>query len=127
MTLPKLPYNFHDAGVASIVMGPRREVTLVVGLDDPDYPPHQGVYIRFGGITNFAEVASFIERVPPPTTPDAYRDRIDALAYDTHEQSKHHNLVFRLVLDTVGEVRIRCRNVTTGPSSDLDSRPMALT
>jgi hypothetical protein len=120
MTLPKLPYNFHDAGVASILVGPRREITLVVRLDDPDQPPHQVIYIRFGGITNFSEVVSFIERVPLPKTPDAYWTTIETLDYDTQEHPRHHSLVFMLVLDGVGQVRIRCRNITTSPGGDLE-------
>jgi hypothetical protein len=126
MVLPKLPYNFHDAGVASITIGPRREVTLVVALDDPTHPPHHRVYIRFGGITNFSEVATFLEQVPSPREQDAYRARIDRLDYDPHEQSGQHNLVFQLSLDMVGEVRIRCRNVSAGPDSSLDNETSAL-
>jgi hypothetical protein len=126
MTLPKLQYNFHDARVASILVGPRSEITLLVDLDDPDHPPLQGVYVRFGGITNFSEVVSFIERVPRPKIPDAYWTTIEALEYDTQEHSKHHSLVFRLALDAVGQVRIRCRNIAT-TSGELESRSQGLT
>ena len=118
MTLPELIYSFHDAGVASIAIGPRREATLIVGLDDPNYPPHHRVYIRFGGISNFSEVALFFERVPRPVTKDAYLARIDSLDYDPQEQSRHHNLVFRLELDMVGQLRIRCRNITLDSIDD---------
>jgi hypothetical protein len=123
MTLPELPYNFHDAVVASIVLGPRHEATLHVGLDDPDYPPYHEVYVRFGGITNYEEVSKFMERVPLPKAPGAYRTTIEQLDYDTQENSKHGSLVFRLTLDAVGQVVIRCRNITFGPSPVLRSRP----
>jgi len=123
MTLPELPYNFHDAGVDSIVLGPRNEVTLRVGLDDPNHPPHYEVYVRFGGITNFQEVSSFMDRVPRSKAPQAYRTRIEMLDYDTQESSTHGSLVFRLVLDGAGQAVIRCRNVTSGPSHDLNSAP----
>lgn len=119
MALPELPYNFHDAGVDSIVLRPRNEVMLLVGLDDPSYLPHHQVYIRFGGITNYQEVSSFMERVPGPKAPQAYRARIEMLDYDTHEHSKLGSLVFRLVLDGVGQVLIRCRNVTWGLAHKL--------
>ena len=122
MVLLGLPYNFHDAGVASISVGPRREVMMVVGLDDPAHPSHHSVYIRFGGITNFAEVTTFLEQVPPASAQDAYSARIDGLDYDPEEQSRQHNLVFRLVFDMIGQVRIRCRNVTAGPTSNLGSQ-----
>jgi hypothetical protein len=122
MVLPHLRYNFHDAGVTTVTAGPRHEVMLVVGLDDPTYPPHNSVYIRFGGVTNFAEVTTFLEQVPPAKAQDAYVARIDGLDYDPEEQSRQHNLVFRLALDMIGQVRIYCRNVTEGPASDLGSR-----
>ena len=121
MTVPKLPYNFHDAGIASIMLGPRNEVTLLVGLDDPDLPPHHSVFIRFGGITNFSEVNSFLERVPRPKDPEAYWTRIETLEYDTQEHSKHNSLVFKLVLDDERQILIRCRNINTGKSHDIDS------
>ena len=123
MTLPELPYHFHDAGVASIVLGPRHEVTLHAGLDDPNHPPHHEVYVRFGGITNYQEVSSFMERVPPSRAPGAFRTRIEELDYDTQENSKHGSLVFRLVVDGVGQVIIRCRNITSGPSHELPGQP----
>jgi hypothetical protein len=119
MTLPELPYNFHDAGVDSIVLGPRNEVTLLVGLDEPGDPSHSNVYVRFGGITNYQEVASFTERVPGPKAPQAYRARIEILDYDTQENSRHGSLVFKLVLDAAGQVLIRCRNVASGLAHEL--------
>jgi hypothetical protein len=119
VTLQEITYNFHDAGVASLVVGPRREVTLIVGLDDPSYAPHHRVFIRFGGITNFSEVATFLEQVPDPKFQGAYRARVENLDYDPQEQSTHHNLVFRLELDMIGLVRIRCGSVTAGPAPNL--------
>lgn len=109
------------------MVGPRREVTLIVDLDDPNQEPHHRVFIRFGGITNFSEVATFLERVPYPKFQDAYRARIDNLDYDPHEPSNHHNLVFKLELDMVGLVHIRCRNVTIGPASNLASQKVVKT
>src|SRR5690242_11835853 len=100
-------------------MGPRREVTIAVALDDPAHPPHHGVSIRFGGIMNFSEVARFLEQVPFPKERHAYLARINRLDYDPQEESRQHNLVFRLALDMVGEVRIRCRNLSAGSESNL--------
>jgi hypothetical protein len=77
--------------------------------------------MRFGGITNFAEVTTFLERVPPAKAQDVYVARIDSFGYDPKEQSRQHNLVFSLALDMFGQVRIRCRNVTARPTSNLAS------
>jgi hypothetical protein len=120
--LPKLPYNFHHVGIASLSIGPRRELTLVVGLDNPDYPPHYSVYVRFGGITNFAEVATFLAKVPLAKAQNAYRARIDSFDYDSQEPSKQHKQVFHLVLDMVGQTVIRCANITAGPLGGLNSQ-----
>lgn len=125
MTFPELPYNFHDAGVASIQVGPRNEVTLILGLDDPEHQPHLSVYIHFGGVMNFSEVSSFLDTVPRPKVPEAYWTRIEMLDYDTQEYSKHNSLVFRLVLEYVGQILIRCRNVTTDTRQDVDSHDEA--
>lgn len=111
----ELPYSFHDAGIIDIRIGPRREVTLIVDLDDPNYPPHKRVFIRFGGITNLAEVSTFLGEVPPEKSDDAYRARIERFDYDTKEQSKSHNLIFQLALDMLGHVQIRCQNVMVEP------------
>jgi hypothetical protein len=78
----KLPYNFHDAGLADVTPGPRREVLLAVNLDDLDFPSHFDVNVSFGGISNYPEVKRFLERVPPTAFPGAYRERIDFLDYD---------------------------------------------
>ncbi|MEO8285729.1 MAG: hypothetical protein ABI670_04790 [Chloroflexota bacterium] len=112
MALPEMPYNFHDAGLVQIAVGPRKELTLVVRLDDPHYPPRQKVTIRFGGITNLPEISAFIEQVPPIISEASYMARVDHLDYDAYEPSKQQSLNFRLELDMVGKLLIRCRNVT---------------
>jgi hypothetical protein len=99
----------------------------VVGLDDPDYPPHYSVYVRFGGITNFAEVASLLAQVPQAKMQNAYQARIDSFDYDPQEPSKEHKLVFHLILDMVGQVRIHCSNVKAGPLNATGNKTDDLT
>src|SRR3954464_4146389 len=111
MALPELSYNFHDAGLISVELGPRREVTLVVALDDPGQPRHLNVRVRFGGISNFSDVEAFCARVPKPVAPCAYLTQVEELNYDSNSQSTHGNLSFALELEYVGSIVIRCRNV----------------
>ena len=109
---PPLPYNFHDGGLAAIEIGPRREVTLTVGLDPVWNAGECTARIRFGGIENFDEVRAFFATLPPARLPGAFLDGIDYLDYDRAEVSRVHRLVLRLELDHGGTVTIRCRNVT---------------
>jgi hypothetical protein len=121
ISLPQeLPYELHDAGIVDIEAGPRKEATITVGLDDPRFPPHQLVRVRFGGITNFSEVAAYFVQVPAPVQPDWYRARIEEFGFAPDKVSRANKLVFRLTLEYLGPLTIRCRNITffTSPTGD---------
>lgn len=75
-------HNFHDGHLASFTLGPRREITLVIDLDpvwNKEAPP--SVSVRFGGIGNYDEVASFFHALPKPQQPDAYIAEVLGLDY----------------------------------------------
>lgn len=106
-----LPYNFHDAALASIRVGPRREVTLTVALDLPGRLGDHIAHIRFGGIDNFEEVRAFFGNLPPRPSTRAFIDRIAQLDYAKTEVSRPKKQVFRLELEAHGAITIHCRNV----------------
>jgi hypothetical protein len=102
-----LPYNFHDGVLAAVEVGPRREVTLAVGLDTVWNAGERAARVRFGGIENFDEVRAFFATLAPARLPGAFLDRIDFLNYDPAEVSRVQRLVLRLELDYGGTVAIR--------------------
>src|SRR3954453_23501321 len=112
MTLPALPYHFHDANLGGVTLGPRNEVTLILDIDEPRQNQHR-IHIRFGGITNFSEVRAYFGQLTPPVVPNAYLARVDQLDYAELEPSHAHRLIFQLDLDGYGKLLIRCRNIAT--------------
>ncbi len=110
MTVPPVPYHLHDAGLVRAAVGPRREATLTVVLDEPGATEDRLVHLRFGGIENFADVQSYFNGLPPPR-PEAYIARIDAFGYAPGELSRAHRRIYRLELDQLGVLTIRCRNL----------------
>lgn len=73
MKLSSFKHNFHDAHLASFSLGPRRELVLETSLDpvwNRDTPRLSSV--RFGGIENFDEVASFFRALPLPPNAATY-------------------------------------------------------
>jgi hypothetical protein len=109
-----LPFNFHGGGLFEVSLGPRREVTLTIGLALPGRLGDHIVHIRFGGIANFEEVRDFFGHGPPAWWSfDVALGRIDFLDYDPGEVSRIDRLVFRLKIDSSDPLVIRCRNVTT--------------
>jgi hypothetical protein len=116
MASNQLLYNFHDAALTDFTVGPRSEVMLILGLDDPKHPPHYSVSVRFGGILNFPEVTDYLTRIPPAASGDAYRTRVDNLTSVRYEHPRYRqpHMVYRLELDALGSVLIRCSNFTVG-------------
>src|SRR5262245_22448792 len=101
-------HNFHDSWLASFTLGPRRELTLEIALDpvwNKEAPPSASV--RFGGIENFDEVASFFRALPPPPRPDAYVAEIIGLQYS----GDGANWVV-VALDGHGHIRVQSQHVT---------------
>lgn len=112
MTVPNLKYNFHDAGLAQVKLGPRKEAGLTVILVEPVAPNNHTVVIRFGGISNFEQVQDYFQKIEAPAYPDACLARIDDLSYDQKEKSLANKLIFNLELDRFGSAQIRCRNIS---------------
>ena len=100
-------HNFHDGQLASYTIGPRRELTLEIALDpvwNKEAPPSASV--RFGGIENFADVASFFRALPPPRRPDHYLAEVIGLQYLGDEP----NWVV-VDLSGHGHIKIHCQHV----------------
>ena len=110
MTLPQLPYNLHDAHLVRVISGPRRAVTFTLDVLNGRFQ-QQRVHIRLGGISNFTEVETYVARIPPARSRDAYVAQIDAFGYAPNVHSSAHNLIFELAIERVGLTRIRCRNL----------------
>jgi hypothetical protein len=107
MTFRAFRHNFHDSQLVGFRLGPRRELTLEIALDpvwNKAGPPSASV--RFGGIENFDDVASFFHALPPPRR-DAYVAEIIGLRYP----GDGPNWVV-LDLSGHGHIRIQSRHVT---------------
>ncbi len=110
MTLPALPYNFNHASIEGVVVGPRREVTLMVsplvwkgqqGFHIPAVP------VRFGGIVNFEQVSAFFAISSHNHTDLAW------IRYDRSQHSKPESLFIELVYERLdAQVVIHCRSVS---------------
>jgi hypothetical protein len=82
MTFRSFKHNFHDGHLASFTLGPRRELALEIALDpvwNKDAP--SSAFVRFGGIENFDEVATFFRALPTPPRPDACIAEVIGLQY----------------------------------------------
>jgi len=101
-------HNFHDGNLVSFTLGPRRELTLEIALDpvwNKESPPI--VYVRFGGIENYDEVASFVRALPPPQQPAGYIAEVIGLLF----VGDGPNSVI-LNLDRHGHIQVHSRHVT---------------
>jgi len=110
--LSPLPHSFHEGGIDTLEVGPRRELTLTVTGYFPIPDTSRSLYkvatwqVRFGGIENIEEVRAFC-------TPALLGSRIGSLWYADDEISRVHRLIFLLTMyDDDATLRIRCRNVT---------------
>lgn len=101
-------HNFHDGQLASFTLGPRHELTLEIALNPvwhKEAPPVTTV--RFGGIENFDEVASFFRALPTPPRLDAYIAEVIGLQYLVDGP----NWVV-VDLDGHGHIRVQSHHVT---------------
>ena len=107
--IPDLKYNFHDALLEKVEIGPRREITLHIILYSIYYKGGPGVQIRFGAITNFDSVKSFFEKIVNEEC-NGVRGyiRVDALQYDKRKESTAAKLFFYVALNCEGEINIHC-------------------
>ncbi|MBW4683289.1 MAG: hypothetical protein KME19_24860 [Microcoleus vaginatus WJT46-NPBG5] len=107
--LPDLKYNFHDALLEKVEVGPRREVTLHIILYSVYYEGGPSVQVRFGAITNFDSVSAFFSKiVDEESNEEEGYIRIDTLHYDKRKQSTAGKLFFCLASDWKGEIKIHC-------------------
>ena len=101
-------HSFHDGQLASFTLGPRHELTLEIVLNpvwNKEAPP--ATTVRFGGIENFDEVASFFRALPPSQRTDAYIAEVIGLRYS----GDGPNWV-DVDLDGHGHIRVQSHHVT---------------
>ena len=106
--LPNLKYNFHDAQLDTVKIGPRREITLFVTLYPIYYPGAPQVQVRFGEISNFAAVSKFFNQMTTGVDEEDSLERINALRYDQRKKSTANRLFFYCALDWAGEIKVHC-------------------
>lgn len=103
-------HNFHDGLLMGFSLGPRRELTLEILLNPVwNTGAATAVEVRFGGIENFDEVASWFHSLPKPLRPDASLAGIDSLKF----AEKGRRQVF-LELSGHAAIEIRSRNAVEG-------------
>jgi hypothetical protein len=113
--LPDLRYDYYAAFVREAVLGPRRELSLViernVGMPPGRVKAHEPtVQIRFGGIANYDEVRSFFEHYPRRP---GYAETLHHLKYDPAAHSRPGELFIRMEWDRSEEsITIQCRNLS---------------
>ena len=110
-SLPQLPdHHFNHAIFDSVVLGPRRELTL--GLRPLVWAGHQGhhgpaVTVRFGGIVNIEEVKALFE------ASHHEHSELSHLDYDKQYASKPGDLYLRIEFERVeAQIVIHCHSLT---------------
>lgn len=116
--LPDLQYNFYDAWIYDVTLGPRREITVHLELWPEGNNGHVvfqqssrfKVDVRFGGIVNLDEINAFFTSW---VSSQNYRNGLHYLAYDPLQLSKPDSLFLKFQFDRSGtELTIHCKNVT---------------
>ena len=110
-TITPLPHTFCEGKLLAFRLGPRRELTLtvlvplIVSGQAPAWSEARTSHIRFGAISNFAEVAEVLQ-------PELQGQVIVNLGYHPNETSSTNRLVFRLKwMEDFAPLVVRCRNV----------------
>ena len=128
--IKEIQYEYHDGWIDSVSIGPRKEVTIGVCLDTVWNPGTDHAEIRFGGIYNYECVSKYFERIEKDTSDIDGGFEVNALHYDRKASSKPGDLNVFLDVETVGHIRIHCKNMTemkTDNKGSLpDGRPWAL-
>ena len=100
-------HNYHDGQLSRYTLGPRRELTLEVALDPVwNRETSHSALVRFGGVENFDEVASYFRGLPAPPGPDAYIAEVVDLG---HLEDSPNWVVVELA--GYGQIRIHSRHV----------------
>jgi hypothetical protein len=80
----RLSHAYHDAGLVSASVGPRREIGLVVRLDPVwNNGLDKECTVRLGAVRNFEEVAAFVRALTPPERGRAYLDQVLRLDWNS--------------------------------------------
>jgi hypothetical protein len=146
--LTDLAYDFHDAILFEVWIGPRREVTLLLELwprPQVAWQPGTGrgvvIELRFGAIENFVAVRSFLRtffQVLHPSVrsrplegdpqADAGLERLpfavslDLLRYDPSRSSRSGRVFIEIDFDGWPDrLNIECRNVRLSERSSGDA------
>jgi hypothetical protein len=113
MELPDLKYDYYDAHIVDLEIGPRREVSLTMLIHIPDsrhWVGYETVAVRFGGIVNFEPVKKFFDDLS--RSPNAYNG-LHYLRYAKDRSAKSGSLFFEMEFDSSEDhVRIDCRSIT---------------
>jgi hypothetical protein len=107
--LPSLIHDFGHARIESVMLGPRRELNLIV--TPLVWKGHtgqysQGVGVRFGGVANLDEVRAFFSDAPQE------RSELAKVGYAADRRSKPGRLFFELVFERIdGRLIVECSNI----------------
>ena len=73
----RFSHSYHDGGLVAAIVGPRREISLVIRLDPVwNNGLEKESTVRMGAIQNFDDVAAFVRALAPPDFPGAYIDEV---------------------------------------------------
>lgn len=109
--MDSIRYQYHDAELLDISLGPRRETTLTFDLYPVYYPDQPRVAVRFEGVFNLESVIKFLETVRNDFhQPDVYMARCGTLHLDDKTPSKENDVYVFLELSPHGHIRIHCQH-----------------
>lgn len=108
--MPALRYYYHDGALVSFDIGPRREVTLTIHLDEVWNPNGGTIGVRFGAVANLDEVRAFLSRIPPPASGSA--GCIETIMKLEFAGATHGRCTARLELLCAGGISIDCGSVS---------------
>jgi hypothetical protein len=108
--LAPLRYDYGDAYLLSVSVGPHREATLTVDLK---HYPASRVGVCFDDLRNYDTVAAYLQRIrKDPQYHDVYLARFDAFHRGSEESSGADEARLFLHLDPYGAVQIHCQHLT---------------
>jgi hypothetical protein len=111
--LNALQYEYHDAELLDVSIGPRHETTLTFDLYPIFYPDKPRVAVHLGGIFNFDSVTRYVGVIRQDSIDaDSYKARCDTFQMDEKRPSKENDMHVFLELSPYGSIRIHCRHVS---------------
>ena len=109
MSLPPIPYNFHD----SLILGATleySELSLNVQLYSSYYPDAPMVTVHFRDVFNVETVAAYMDRMREGADSESNLATIYRLTLDEKKVSTKNDAIVFLQTE-VGHIRIHCRAV----------------